>query len=56
MEGGFYNEGNVEIIDSAFLKNKALMGEGGGLYNKGDHTAFIRNSVLSGNSADNGGA
>ncbi|MFN8592004.1 MAG: hypothetical protein U0031_11145 [Thermomicrobiales bacterium] len=53
--GGILNEGELTLIDSIVRGNTVVGGEGGGIYSESTKPVAIRDSVISGNQAMDGG-
>ena len=53
--GGILNEGGLSLVDSVVRENTVATGVGGGIYSSSSKTLKIRDSVVSGNQAADGG-
>jgi hypothetical protein len=53
--GGILNEGRLDLLDSIVRENAVIAGAGGGIYSSSSKPLTIRDSVIEGNQAENGG-
>jgi hypothetical protein len=53
--GGILNEGKLDLLDSIVRENAVTGGAGGGIYSSSSKPLTIRDSIIQGNQAENGG-